>query len=100
MKKLLATVIFAFFPLLSFANTSFTTDKKLVCDNTSTIINELMSPDIREMVTWSGSSAGSKFALLTNKSTGTWTLIQFDKKIACVLGTGENSKMVVNRPST
>ena len=31
----------------------------------------------------------SRYSLFVNEETKSWTLIQFDDKIACVLGTGE-----------
>jgi len=33
-----------------------------------------------------------------NEQTKSWTLIQFDDKIACVLGTGEGSTQIFNGP--
>jgi len=36
--------------------------------------------------------------LFVNEETKSWTLIQFDEKIACVLGTGENSTQLFNGP--
>jgi hypothetical protein len=46
-----------------------------------------------ERPAWSGVGADSNFALFVNPDTGTWTMLEFDKDIACVLGTGDNSKL-------
>ena len=36
----------------------------------------------------------SYFTLLVNDKNNTWTLIQFDAKVACILGTGERKKKI------
>jgi len=40
----------------------------------------------------------SKYSLFVNDDTKTWTLIQFDDTIACVLGTGGFSTYIFNGP--
>jgi hypothetical protein len=39
-----------------------------------------------------------KYSLFVNEQSKSWTLIQFDEKIACVLGTGEASTQIFNGP--
>lgn len=45
-----------------------------------------------EQPLWVGkSNTGSHVALLVNKETRTWTMIEYDSALACVLGAGEIS---------
>jgi hypothetical protein len=41
----------------------------------------------------------SRYSLFVNEETKSWTLIQFDEKIACVLGVGEASTRIFNGPT-
>ena len=51
-----------------------------------------------ERPVWSGSGAGSNFALFMNPNTGSWTLLEFGKDVACVIGSGNNSKSSKSGP--
>jgi hypothetical protein len=89
MKKLL---IICLLPILSFAEQ--TIDKPVVCDKTEKILSTLMGNKYQETPLWAGIDENSKYGLLTNRETGTWTFIQFNKEIACVLGVGESSRIL------
>lgn len=93
MKKLI-TIIFATLltTVATAQSTSFKIEKTLVCDDTKKIVNELMNGDYKEVPIWGGVDETTKFMLLTNTKTGTWTLIQFTPGVGCVLGVGDESK--------
>ena len=46
-----------------------------------------------ERLVWSGQGESSNFALFVNSNNGSWTLLQFDNDVACVLGVGHSSKL-------
>jgi hypothetical protein len=51
---------------------------------------DFVSTQFNEKMMWVGKDAsGSYISLYKNEQTGSWTLIQFDSKIGCVLGVGE-----------
>jgi hypothetical protein len=80
---------------------SVTVQKPIECADTATLLRGLSGSDYKEKPIWFGIEPGatvSRYSLFVNEQTKTWTLIQFDEKIACVLGTGENSAQLFNGP--
>ncbi len=71
-----------------------TVEKPVICDQTPRVLAALTSKDIKESPFWLGTDDLSRFSLFVNEQTGAWTFIQFNDKIACILGTGENHKPV------
>ena len=75
--------------------------KPVECADTATLLQGLRSSDYKEKPIWLGTEPGvtlSRYSLFVNEQTKSWTLIQFDEKIACVLGAGENSTRVFDGP--
>ena len=93
MKQLIAAAFAAIFITAAAAqSTKFTIDRTLVCDDTKKIVNELMNGEYKESPVWGGIDDKTKFMLLVNQSTGTWTIIQFTSGVGCLLGAGDGSK--------
>ena len=76
-----------------------TINKPIVCEETSVVLTTLFSGDYQEFPIWMGSGENSRYSLFANEKTKSWTLIQYDEKIACVLGVGTQYRMVFNGPS-
>ena len=80
---------------------SVTVQKPIECSDTATLLRGLSGSDYKEKPIWWGIEPGatvSRYSLFVNDETKSWTLIQFDDKIACVLGTGEASTQIFNGP--
>ena len=80
---------------------SVTVQKPIECADTATLLRGLSGSDYKEKPIWWGIEPGatvSKYSLFVNEETKSWTLIQFDNKIACVLGTGDASTQIFNGP--
>ena len=80
---------------------SVTVQKPVECADTQTLFRGLIGSDYKEKPIWLGVdpvSTLSRYSLFVNEKTKTWTLIQFDEKIACVLGTGDASTQIFNGP--
>lgn len=80
-----------------------TTKKEVYCDKTETIISILKGDDYQETPVWFGKEKDGKapnYALLVNQKTKSWTIIQFNKDTACVLGAGEGSNLPSGKPYT
>jgi hypothetical protein len=80
---------------------SVTVQKPIECADTVTLLQGLIGNDYKEKPIWLGIEPGatvSRYSLFVNEETKSWTLIQFDEKIACVLGTGEASTQIFNGP--
>ncbi len=72
----------------------FKSDKPTVCDELSAVMTHL-SEKYHEVPVWSGAGAGkldsnTVIMLLVNHETRSWTMIQYDERVACILGVGEN----------
>lgn len=89
MKKILFGVLLL--PALAFAE-PVRIDKPLVCDDAKIVINSLVSGEYKEVPVWLGNADenDSKYAVLFNGKTKTWTIIQFNQQTACILGTGKD----------
>lgn len=94
MRKLAVAALFGLTTLLVHAQ-SFEADKPIVCSDLKSVIELVSGPEFEEQPFWSGQGeAGTKYVLMLNPSTGTWTMVQYDNKTACVLGTGLDGKML------
>jgi hypothetical protein len=71
-----------------------TKEKPVACTtNPQKLMQGLVVSDYKETPVWFGyqPDTGSSYALFTNTQTKTWTLIEFSKNTACVLGAGTTS---------
>ena len=79
---------------------SVTVEKSLQCGDTKSLIQTLTGEDYKEMPIWWGIEPAtvSRYSLFVNEQTKTWTLIQFDENMACILGVGNASTRIFNGP--
>lgn len=80
---------------------TMTSQKPVECFDTEPLFRGLMGTEYKERPVWGGVEPGaaiSKYILFVNQETKAWTLIQFDEKVSCVLGTGEASKLIIEGP--
>lgn len=74
--------------------------KPVMCDNTEMVFRALFE-QVGERPIWIGQGEGedtSRTTLLVNSETKTWTLVQFDKNQACVLGAGIGGRQIFTGP--
>ena len=83
-------------PALAYAQ-PVTVEKSVICDTPKTVI-EALSGKHQEKPFWVGSDEKSRYVMMVNEETGTWSMVQFNDKIACVLGTGINHKQIFLGP--
>lgn len=72
----------------------FKAQKPIVCDTTKNVVESMTGPEWREEPIWLGKDELSKFVLMVNDLTGSWTIIQYRGDIACIIGLGENSTTI------
>jgi hypothetical protein len=77
-----------------------TVEKPVVCDTPKTVMETLTGNGYQEQPFWIGNDETSRYVLLANERTKSWTIVQFNKNIACVLGTGENHRQIFLGPKT
>ena len=71
----------------------------MICDKTEAVFDVLVN-DFEEVPQWTGKDVkdGTTYVLTVNIKDGTWTLIQMDKDIACVMGIGTNPRSMFGKP--
>ena len=91
MKKILS-ILMMFSTVALAAPTKATLN--IMCDDTKTLFQYFIEGDYNEVPYWAGFEDTNKmsFVLLTNKETGTWTMIQYNAKKACVIAVGDRWK--------
>ena len=72
------------------------TTKPVICGPLQTIFENLSSEDIKENPVWIGKdqNSPSNYALFVNSKTGTFTIVQFNQEVGCVLGMGAGAKNI------
>jgi len=74
--------------------------KPVTCEATA-LVFEALSELAGEKPVWLGHGNGvdtSSTAIFANKTTKSWTIVQFDKDNACILGSGINSREIFTGP--
>ncbi len=100
MKTTLCALLVAAISTVSFAQNKRSEfevlSKEVECGPLSTILSILKDPDVNETPIWIGKLEDkSNIALFINSKTKAWTVIQYHQDYACVLGVGNQSKVVV-----
>lgn len=69
--------------------------KTVICANLPRVISIITKEPISEVPIWSGQDGDKKtsYVIFQNAKTGSFTLIQFDDKTACILGEGNSSQL-------
>ena len=99
MKKLLLILLLMFFVSTVFAQQQdmqiFESSRRFKCTKTEYLIN-FISENFGETVVWVGKDGNNSsfLSLYKNKDTGTWSLIQYDSKIGCLISSGSQGTPV------
>lgn len=93
------TVAFLFCLTSTIANAqAFQTNKPVICDETKKVISAL-NEHWNEKLVWAANDGRdqSRYALFVNEKTKTWTMLQLTPEVACVVGVGDKSQMVLGK---
>ena len=71
----------------------FTTKKEIDCASRDAVFESVLKTHGHTPV-WTGIQGQFGFLLTENKKTGEWTMIQYDKTIACIIAEGVKAKPV------
>ena len=90
MQKLIMAFLFCLTSSIAGAQEIIDLTKPMKCSDAQSVMNYFV--DIhKETPVWVGKSVhNTQVTLLMNKETRSWTMIEYDASIACVLGAGEN----------
>ena len=90
MHKLMMAFLFCLASSIAHAQEVIDLNKPLKCSDAQTVIKYFVDKH-KETPVWVGKSVhNTRITLLVNKQTGSWTMIEYDDKLACVLGAGED----------
>lgn len=69
--------------------------KTVLCASLPRVISIITREPISEVPVWSGQDGDKKssYVIFQNSKTGSFTLVQFDDKTACILGEGNSSQL-------
>jgi hypothetical protein len=98
MSKFLTSVLLL--PAVALAQ-PVTVEKKVICDKRDAVVESLTGSEYKEIPLWFGREQDNNlnvYGLLVNEKTGTWTFIQFNNNVACILGAGEGFQINYTGP--
>jgi hypothetical protein len=80
------------------------TTKTVVCSTPEAVFATLTGEDHKEVPIWIAnvSDKKSQYSIFVNQKNKTWTIVQFNEKVACIIGTGDSYKFspeMFGRPS-
>ena len=88
MRKTIITLALLF-STTTFAQEVFNLTKIIKCSNAESVM-QYFTEQYKEMPVWVGKTTnGTHVTLLVNKEKRSWTLIEYDSKLACILGAGD-----------
>jgi len=90
MHKLSMALLFCLISSIAHAQEIIDLQKPLKCSDAQAIMNYFVDTH-KETPVWVGKSVQNTYVtLLMNRETRSWTIIEYDTKLACVLGAGED----------
>ena len=90
MQKPMMAFLFCLVGSIAHAQEVINLNKPLKCSDAQAVVKYFVETH-KETPVWVGKSVhNTQITLLMNKETRSWTLIEYDSKLACVLGAGED----------
>ncbi len=90
MHKLSMALLFCLISSIAHAQQIIDLNKAMKCSEPQNVMNYFVDKH-KETPVWVGKTVhNSHITLLTNPATGSWTMIEYDDRLACVLGAGED----------
>jgi hypothetical protein len=90
MKNAAVALLFCLISSIAHAQEIIDLTKLLKCSDAQTVMNYFVDTH-KETPVWVGKSVyNTHITLLMNKETRSWTMIEYDTRLACVLGAGED----------
>ena len=90
MKNAAVALLFCLISSIAHAQEIIDLTKPMKCSDASSVMNYFVDTH-KETPVWVGKSVhNTNITLLVNKQTRSWTMIEYDTRLACVLGAGED----------
>jgi hypothetical protein len=96
MHKLMMAFLFCLVGSIAHAQEVIDLTKPLKCSDAQSVIKYFVDTH-KEAPVWVGKSVhNTRITLMVNKETRSWTLVEYDDRLACVLGAGEDKSSSSN----
>jgi hypothetical protein len=90
MKNAAVALLFCLISSIAHAQEIIDLTKPMKCSDAQVVMNYFVDTH-KETPVWVGKSVyNTHITLLINKETRSWTMIEYDTRLACVLGAGED----------
>ena len=90
MKNTAVALLFCLISSIAHAQEIIDLTKPMKCSDAQSVMNYFVDTH-KETPIWVGKSVhNTNITLLMNRETGSWTVIEYDTRLACVLGAGED----------
>jgi hypothetical protein len=90
MKNVSVALLFCLISSIAHAQEIIDLQKSLKCSDAQVVMNYFVDTH-KETPVWVGKSVhNTHITLLVNRETRSWTMIEYDSRLACVLGAGED----------
>ena len=90
MQKLIMAFLFCLISSIAHAQEIVDLNKAMKCSEPQKVMNYFVDMH-KETPVWVGKTVhNSHITLLMNRETRSWTMIEYDDRLACVLGAGED----------
>ena len=90
MKNTAVALLFCLISSIAHAQEIIDLQKSLKCSDAQVVMNYFVDTH-KETPVWVGKSVhNTHITLLMNRETRSWTMIEYDSRLACVLGSGED----------
>ena len=90
MRNTTMAVLFCLISSIAHAQQIIDLNKAMKCSDAQVVMNYFVDTH-KEIPVWVGKSVhNTNITLLMNRETGSWTVIEYDTRLACVLGAGED----------
>lgn len=102
MLKKIITSLFCFLSTVVYAQNgipAFEMKKEVACTDTASLLTSIGESKWKEHPMWLGKSSTSRVSIFVNQKTGTWTIVQFNEKVACILEVGTDSELLLGEPT-
>lgn len=81
------------------AEEPFELKKVVACTDTATLLSSISKSKWKELPMWVGRSSETTVSLFINNETKSWTIVQFNNEIGCILEVGTDSQALFGEPS-
>ena len=90
MKKVTVALLFCLISSIAHAQEIIDLNKAMKCSEPQNVMNYFVDTH-KETPVWVGKTVHNSYiTLLMNRETRSWTMIEYDSRLACVLGAGED----------